>query len=127
MFKILMVDDSKTVHAFVRNLKLPAHFNIKSVYNGQEAIEHISSTQEKYDLVLLDWEMPILNGPETLKQLSDVNFKTPIIMMTTKNNPEDIAYALNLGASEYIMKPFDAEILLEKIKCVANWELKNVS
>ena len=127
MFKILVVDDSKTVHAFIRNLKLPQKFTLNSVFNGEEALKHLAESNTNYDLVLLDWEMPILNGPETLKQLSDLNYKTPVIMMTTKNNPEDIAYAINLGASEYIMKPFDVEILLDKIKSVVDWEYENVS
>lgn len=127
MFNILVVDDSKSVHAFIKSLKLPSELVIHSVFDGSQGLSKLNSNPKFFDLVLLDWEMPVLNGPETLKKLIELNNTVPIVMMTTKNNPEDIALALSLGATEYIMKPFDLEILIEKINSVTGWEMKNVS
>lgn len=119
MIKILLVDDTKSVHSFVKMLLGSAkNIEVLSVYNGQEAMDLINKNHQQFDLCLLDWEMPILNGPQTLVSFSDIKVLFPIVMMTTKNSPEDVAHALSLGAAEYLMKPFTKDILLDKIEAV---------
>lgn len=126
--RILMIDDTKSVHAYVSNLLIKASPSLSSnsVFNGQEALQYLAKNNQ-IDLILLDWEMPILNGPETLKKLKVSHPNIPVIMMTTKNKPEDIQMILELGASEYIMKPFTADILLEKIEQVTGWMVDHAS
>jgi DNA-binding response OmpR family regulator len=68
------------------------------------------------DLVLLDWEMPVMNGPETLVEICRRHPGLPIVMMTSRNAPEEIFKMMTSGASEYIMKPFTADILAEKVE-----------
>jgi two-component system, chemotaxis family, chemotaxis protein CheY len=117
MFKLLLVDDTKSVHAFVKELlRKRTDFLITDAFNGQEAINIIQSSESDFDLVLLDWEMPVKDGLDTLKNLRTMGSALPIIMMTTRNSPDDIAKILELGASEYLMKPFTADILFEKIE-----------
>ena len=62
--------------------------------------------------------MPNLNGPDALQEIKSLGINTPVLMMTSKNAPEDIARVLELGASEYLMKPFTVDILFEKMSFV---------
>jgi two-component system chemotaxis response regulator CheY len=118
MFKILVVDDTKSIHAYVcGTLNGKQGITTNSVFNGKEAVDLVKS-EGLFDLILLDWEMPVLSGIETLQQLKSKTPNTPVIMMTSKNSVEDITRAFSLGASEYIMKPFTPEILFEKINRV---------
>mgnify|MGYP003348261189 FL=1 len=106
----------KPVHTFVKTLmgKVP-DIQATSVFNGSEALS-LLKTGKTYDLILLDWEMPELNGPETLQELLNLGVKTPVVMMTTKNDPSDIQKMIELGAAEYLMKPFTIDILFDKIE-----------
>lgn len=118
MFRILIVDDTKSVQAFVKSLlQKCSEISTTSAFDGAEALEHLK-IDSKYDLIFLDWEMPVLNGPETLAKIAEMSLQVPVIMMTTKNSPEDIQKMLALGASEYLMKPFTADIIFEKIEFV---------
>lgn len=117
MFRILIVDDTKSIHTFVKELlKKRTDLEFTDAYNGQEAIEVLMKSEKEFDLVLLDWEMPVKTGPEALQAIKANGCKTPVVMMTTRNAPEEIAKLLEMGASEYLMKPFTADILLEKIE-----------
>ncbi len=117
MFRILIVDDTKSIHTFVKELlKKRADLQFADAYNGQEAVEVINKSANEFDLVLLDWEMPIMTGPEALQAIKESGCNIPVIMMTTRNAPDEIAKLLEMGASEYLMKPFTADILLEKIE-----------
>ena len=83
--------------------------------NGQEAVDLLKS-REKVDVVLLDWNMPVMDGPTFLEAVRDEKLTdAPILMMTTENKIEKITKAISLGASEYIMKPFTEDILVSKI------------
>lgn len=114
----------KSVHSFVKNLLSKAEgLTVTSVFNGQEALEVLKSGQ-KFDLIFLDWEMPVMTGPETLRAFSETSLSTPVIMMTTKNTVEDIQNMLNLGASEYLLKPFTVDIIFEKINFVTGKDFK---
>jgi two-component system, chemotaxis family, chemotaxis protein CheY len=116
MLNILIVDDTKSVHAFVKSL-LSQSKNVKttSVFDGAQAV-HLLKENSDFDLILLDWEMPNLNGPDAFKQFLAMGITIPTIMMTTKNAEEDIVQMLNMGVSEYLMKPFTVDILFEKIE-----------
>lgn len=125
--KVLMIDDTRTVHMLVKSLLAKSTgIEVTSAMNGEEGWTKLKADRD-YDLILLDWEMPILNGVETLVKIRSEGFQTPIIMMTTKNEPEDIKKALELGASEYLMKPFTIDILFEKIGSVLGREVTYVA
>ncbi len=127
MFRILIVDDTKSVHAFVKHL-LSKNREIKteSVFNGSEALVFLKK-DSAFDAILLDWEMPLLNGPETLQALKRHGISIPVVMMTTKNSLTDIQTAMALGASEYIMKPFTEDILIEKLSLVTRKDFTNAT
>lgn len=125
MKKILIVDDSKAVHAYVKNCFRSVQVSLTHVYNGQEALNLLESNDTKFDLILLDWEMPVKDGPTTFDGLK-CRATTAVIMMTTKNQPGDISFMLGKGVSEYILKPFTPDILLDKIQTVLGEELAHV-
>ena len=123
MLRVLVVDDTRSVHAFVKSFLLRSEeISVSSVFNGAEAIEALKG-KEAFDLILLDWEMPVLNGPDTFQALKSMNINVPTIMMTTKNDPEDIQKMFGLGVAEYLMKPFTIDILFQKIEWVSGRSL----
>lgn len=114
--KFLLIDDSKTVHLYIKGSLNNPNFSYDDAYNGKEGIELLKNNS--YDIILLDWEMPVLNGPATLTEIRKFDSSTPIIMVTTKSMPEEIISVLEAGANEYVMKPFTKEILQEKLESV---------
>lgn len=113
--RILLVDDSRSVHAFVKSALQTANYQFDDAYDGAEAFERIHRG-ERYDLILMDWEMPVLTGVESVAKIRSSGSSVPILMVTSKNDLESIATAIATGANEYIMKPFTAEMLREKIE-----------
>lgn len=124
MFQILIIDDTKSVHAFVKSLLAKSsEVVVTSVFNGAEGLKLLESKKD-FDLVLLDWEMPILDGPSTFEAFLKQGVKIPTVMMTTKNKPEEIEKMIMMGVSEYLMKPFTIDILFEKIEYASGRTLK---
>ncbi len=116
--KLLVVDDSKAIHAFVRDALKEKGVQISSVYDGKQAVELISQGLDQFDVICLDWEMPIMTGPETFQQFKLLKLTTPVVMMTSKSKIEDLTQMLEAGVSEYVMKPVTPDILIEKLESV---------
>jgi len=110
----LVVDDSRVVRKVARRI-LEAHgFAVTEAENGQQALS--ACRQQMPDCVLLDWNMPVMNGLDFLKCLR-AEFgpdKPPVVFCTTETEMSSIELAIANGAQEYIMKPFDEEILVGK-------------
>jgi two-component system chemotaxis response regulator CheY len=123
--KILSIDDSKAVHAYLGECFKGTPHNITHSMSGEEGLKLMNSPTEKFDLVLLDWEMPGMTGPELLEIARKSGLKVPIIMLTTKNKPEDIMDVLKKGAQEYVMKPFTPDIIFSKISSVLQEPVSN--
>ncbi|MBA92697.1 MAG: hypothetical protein CMJ43_18645 [Phyllobacteriaceae bacterium] len=115
MAKIVSIDDSKAVHAFLGECFKETNHQVEHFTESPKGLEYVLDQKDTIDLVLLDWEMPELTGPEVLTKLVEGGFTKPVIMLTSKNDVEDIASVLEKGAKEYIMKPFTRDIVLEKI------------
>ena len=110
----LVVDDSRVVRKVARRI-LEAHdFAVAEAADGQQALESCRAAMP--DCVLLDWNMPVMDGLAFLKAVR-AEFgpgKPPVVFCTTENDMSHIMEAIESGAQEYIMKPFDEEILLGK-------------
>ena len=110
----LVVDDSRIVRKVARRI-LEAHgFMIAEAVNGEDALDQCRSKLP--DCILLDWNMPVMNGLTFLKSLR-AEFgpdNPPVVFCTTENEVDRMLSALEYGAQEYIMKPFDADILTSK-------------
>jgi len=112
--KILIVDDEPAIVDLIKlNLQLEGIESV-SCNNGLDAIKMANS--EKPDLILLDIMMPGMDGFQVCKELQDLNI--PIILLTAKNSIKDKLYGLELGADDYITKPFDSRELIARIKTV---------
>lgn len=114
----LIVDDSRTIRAAIRRLVVELGFEIREAENGAEALA--ACRAQKPDVVLLDWNMPVMTGIEFLRALPEaMNGDMPLVILcTTESDIDHITEALSAGASEYIMKPFDKEIVESKFRQV---------
>lgn len=114
-YKILAVDDEKRMVRFIQlNLEQDG-FQVITAYNGKEAIEQVRT--QLPDLILLDIMMPDINGFEVLKKIREVN-NVPVIMLTAKGEEDDRIQGLELGADDYITKPFSPRELVSRIRAV---------
>lgn len=116
MPKILVVDDEEDVVRLLEFRLAKEGFNVVSARDGQTALS--LTEQEKPDLVVLDIMMPLMDGMEVLRQIRSrrAMSKTPIIMLTAKTSSLTVDEARQLWVSDYIMKPFDPEKLVTKVK-----------
>ncbi len=114
----LIVDDSRVVRKVARRILETNGFAVVEAADGQQAL--ISCREALPDCVLLDWNMPVMDGITFLRQLRR-EFgpgNPPVVFCTTENDMNHIAQAMESGAQEYIMKPFDEEILMGKFSQV---------
>lgn len=114
----LIVDDSRAMRGILKRILLSAGFSaIGEAANGREGLEWLGK-EETPDIVLLDWNMPEMNGLEMLRQLrADERFAAlSVMMVTTEIELEHVEQALLAGANEYIMKPFTPEAIAEKLE-----------
>lgn len=111
---ILLIDDDAVAHKLVQYSLLSENYSISSAYGGREGIEMLQ--ESKYDLCLLDMEMPDVNGFEVLKWIRKNNQKIKVIFITAERDIEVIRRSEELGADDYITKPINPKILKESIK-----------
>jgi len=111
----LIVDDSRTVRKFARRIMEGMNFDIEEAQDGAVALAECG--RHMPDVILLDWNMPVMNGIEFLKRLrATESGKKPVVLFcTTEDSLERISEAIQEGANEYVMKPFDGEILASKL------------
>ena len=121
--KILLVDDSRAIHSLIDEMFDGSGIALQHAYNGQEAVEALKAKVFDAELVLLDWEMPVLSGIEALPVLRQLKAHLPIVMMTSKSAMSDIVEALEKGATDYIMKPFTKDILIGRLNSIMNREV----
>lgn len=115
MPKILLVDDDIELTELLSELLSMEGFDVHTVHNGQEALDELEI--EHYDLILLDVMMPVLNGIETLKQLRQ-KYSLPVLMLSARDDEIDRVLGLELGADDYLPKPFNDRELVARIKAI---------
>ena len=114
--RFLIVDDFSTMRRIVRNLlKELGYTNVDEAEDGAQALAKLRS--EPFDFVISDWNMPVMDGMTMLKQMrADPKFaKLPVLMVTAEAKKENIIAAAQAGANGYVVKPFTAATLDEKI------------
>jgi two-component system chemotaxis response regulator CheY len=115
-YKFLVVDDFTTMRRIVRNLlKELGYLNVEEAEDGSAALKKLQSG--KFNFVISDWNMPVMTGIELLKNIrADASIsKLPVIMVTAEAKKENIIEAAQAGANGYIVKPFTAEVMQEKL------------
>lgn len=112
--KTLIVDDSNTMRMIISSTlkKLGGH-TIETACDGADAMSKVGAF--KPDLVLLDWNMPNMNGLEFLKAFRATGAKTPVIMVTTEAEKARVIQAVQAGANNYLVKPFTADQLSKRV------------
>jgi CheY-like chemotaxis protein len=113
--KVLVVEDEPDMTMVITHFLQYAGYEVLTAANGKEGIEKAAS--EKPDLILSDTQMPVMNGWEMLEELrkQPMSKHIPVIMVTGRYEKYDIAAAAAYGIADYIAKPFDPSLLLEKI------------
>ncbi len=109
MEKILIVDDDEGLIHFLHRFFAKQGYDVRSCSNGQTALDLIAG--EPFDLILLDYKMPGLNGLDTLREVRRAQVKTPVIIMTAYGTTDTAIEAMKLGAYDYLPKPFDRQEL----------------
>jgi two-component system chemotaxis response regulator CheY len=113
--RALIVDDSRFVRTILRGLLEKKGIECEEAADGQAGMDRLQAGLP-FDLALVDWNMPVMDGLEMLKQLRSEGFDTiKVMMVTTEAENDFILRALDAGADEYMMKPFDGEALTEKL------------
>ena len=118
--RILIVDDEVINHHVLNNHLMEQHVEIKTALNGQEALSLIE--QESFDLVLLDVMMPRMSGYEVCQRIREkyLASELPVIMITAKNQISDLVHGLEVGANDYLAKPFSRSEFLARVKTHLN-------
>lgn len=114
----LVVDDSKVIRKVARHILETLQFQVTEAGDGREALD--SCLQEAPDVILLDWNMPVMSGMDFLRALreSALPRRPKVVFCTTENGMAYIRAAIEAGADEYVMKPFDWETLESKLQIV---------
>ncbi|MDO4626348.1 MAG: response regulator [Pasteurellaceae bacterium] len=114
MTKVLVVDDDVALSELLTEVLTLEGFDVINTYNGKEALEKLDN---QIDIILLDISMPVLNGLETLKIIRQ-KYTTPVIMLTARGDDLDRVLGLELGADDYLAKPFNDRELIARIKAI---------
>jgi two-component system chemotaxis response regulator CheY len=113
--RALIVDDSRFVRSFLRGLLEKKGIECEEAPDGQAGMDRLTEGSH-FDLALVDWNMPVMDGLAMLKQMRAQGFNdVKVMMVTTEAENKFILGALDAGADEYMMKPFDGEALSEKL------------
>jgi two-component system alkaline phosphatase synthesis response regulator PhoP len=111
--RILIIEDDKPIAELLAYILKKERFEVDIALNGTDGLEHIKSNPPA--LILLDWSLPDISGIQICRQVTQ-NSKIPIIMLTAKNLIEDKIQGLEVGADDYITKPFDVREVVARIK-----------
>lgn len=116
MAKILIVDDEPGVRDLLQDALEGAGYQTQLASNGAEALDHLRRLNA--DLCIVDVNMPLMNGFEFLERLRNYDQVTPVLMLSARDAPEDVARGLRFGADDYVRKPFGIEELLLRTSAI---------
>lgn len=112
--KILVVEDEKGIAKFIKQGFEEESYAVDVAGDGIKGLELVNTND--YDVILLDWMLPKMNGLDLLTNIRSAKIKTPVIFLTAKDSVEDVVAALSHGANDYIKKPFSFEELLARVR-----------
>jgi two-component system chemotaxis response regulator CheY len=118
MPKAMVIDDSRAIRMILTNTLAELGYEVCQAANGKEALALAERESGALSLILVDWNMPEMNGLEFIKHFrSDSRFSSvPLMMVTTETEMQQVSVALEAGANEYVMKPFTKEIIADKLR-----------
>lgn len=115
--KLIVADDSRLVRGIVQRAVASIGFEAVLAENGQKALDILEADDRSINLVLLDWNMPVLNGIDVIRTMrrNDRFNKIPVLMVSTESEDDRIQEAMSAGAQGYLTKPFTADQLIDAI------------
>lgn len=113
---ILVIDDERQLASVLADLLKMNNYTVTVAYDGEEGLDY--ALTGLFDLFVLDVMMPKIDGFTLLKKIRAAKIDTPVLMLTAKNETADKIYGLNLGADDYITKPFDSQEFIARIKAL---------
>ena len=114
---ILIVDDEQRMRTLIKDFLAKNDYEVIEAKDGEEALEIFNERQNTIDLILLDVMMPKLDGWSVLRQIRQTS-NLPIVMLTARGEEQDELFGFELGASEYISKPFSPKILVARVEAI---------
>ena len=112
--KILLADDVEELAKSIGKILINHNYDVDIVFDGLEVMKMVK--ENNYDCIILDIMMPNMNGIEAVKEIRNLRINTPIIMLTARDLVEDKVYGLDIGANDYLTKPFEKDELLARIR-----------
>ena len=118
MPKAMVIDDSRAIRMILTNTLAELGYEVCQAANGREGLALAERESGALSLILVDWNMPEMNGLDFIKCLrADSRFSSvPLMMVTTETEIQQVTVALEAGANEYVMKPFTKEIIADKLR-----------
>lgn len=114
--RVLLIEDDKDIARFIKKGLLKNSYTVDMAFDGEEGLR--SALLRRYDLIILDIMLPKMDGVEVLKRMRGMEIQTPVIFLTAKDSERDIVQGLNIGADDYLVKPFSFVELLARIRAV---------
>jgi len=116
IMRILVVEDEKKVLSFIKRGLEEEQYEISTAMDGEEGLK--MAIEKNFDLIILDWMLPKLDGLSVLKELKNQKNPTSILMLTAKDSVEDIVAGLDSGSDDYLTKPFAFAELLARVRAL---------
>ena len=116
---VMIVDDESRMRKLVKDFLLQKNFKVIEAENGEVAIDLFEERKDKIDLILLDVMMPKFDGWSVLRKIRQTS-NVPVIMLTARGEEQDELFGFELGADEYIAKPFSPKILVARVEALLN-------
>ncbi len=116
--RVLLVEDDPSFGAVLKDYLSMNEYNVTHALDGEKGLESFNAGE--YDICVLDVMMPKKDGFTLAKEIKQLNPQMPIIFLTARNMREDVLNGYKIGADDYITKPFDSEVLMYKLKAIAN-------
>lgn len=123
MYNILLIEDDRPLNKAISVYFKKEKFYVLSSFSGQEALDILS--QNNLDLIILDINLPDLSGFDLIEQIKIINSNIPILILSACDLDSAILHGFNLGAEDYVTKPFNIEILHKKINVILKKNTKN--
>jgi DNA-binding response OmpR family regulator len=116
--RVLIIEDQENLANLIKDGLEAEGFAVDYVLDGEAGQQRIEMNSDDYDLVILDLMLPKKDGMQICKEVREKKITTPILMLTAKDGIEDIISGLNVGADDYLVKPFTFEVLLARIRAI---------
>src|SRR6266567_3522669 len=114
--RILVIEDEKKIANFIKRGLEEERYEVLTAADGEEGLR--IALEKTFDLIVLDWMLPKMDGLSLLKYLREKKNTTPVLMLTAKDSVEDIVAGLNSGSDDYLTKPFAFPVLLARVRAL---------